>query len=432
LVEVLGNNFPYLTLSISVIQFIVAIMVVLILILSRLAVMVWTRRGLPEIPAESLEDFPVSIVIPTWNEELIIEAKLNDVESQSYPAGLLEVIIIDASSDDSTVQISKDWIRENGPSSTKKYRIIEEESRLGKSYSINRAFHDASSESKILMMSDVDCRLCEGAFERVAMWFNDRNIGAVTGRQVLINHEKSLQVAQEEDYRDFYTKLRIAESCLDSTPIFHGECAAYRREAIANFQLIEDSNADDSQMALAARKSGFRAIYDPELTFFEMAPPDSKSSRIQKVRRAQGLVRHFWRNKSLVVNKSMGGFRKVLALEFSLHILLPLLVALGFLVGFTHLGLLAYDSRLSTEGLVSLPPMELSMIFADAFVAMLLVCGYLRIPIPASNLSLSFFKYMITLFEAQILAALGKSLHRWQQVSAVRLALMDHDLGKDD
>jgi cellulose synthase/poly-beta-1,6-N-acetylglucosamine synthase-like glycosyltransferase len=282
------------------------------------------------------------------------------------------------------------------------------------------------------MMSDVDCRLNEGAISRVVMWFHDRQIGAVTGRQVLINTGKSRQVSQEEDYRDFYSSLRIAESCLDSTPIFHGECAAYRREAIEDFQLIENSNADDSQMALAARKSGYRAIYDPGLTFYEMAPPDGKSSRIQKVRRAQGLVRHFWRNKSLIGNSSMGEFRKILALEFSLHILMPFFVAIGFLAGLAHLSLLSMGSEFSVGMLHSLPPMELAMLLVDAVVVTLLVCGYLGIPLPASNLSYSFFKYMITLIEAQALAIVGKSLHRWQQVPSVREALADHDLGNSD
>jgi cellulose synthase/poly-beta-1,6-N-acetylglucosamine synthase-like glycosyltransferase len=395
-----------------------------------MAVKAWSKRGLPDIPVESSEEFQITMVLPTWNEEKIVEAKLEDVKSQDYPSELIEVVIIDANSDDRTIEIAEEWIARNGQSSGIKFRIIKEDERRGKSVSINRAFREASQESQILMMSDVDCRLSKDAISRVTRWFGDREIGAITGRQILINPGKSRQVSQEESYRSFYTSLRIAESCLDSTPIFHGECAAYRREAIEGFELVENSNADDSQMALAAIKSGYRAIYDPKITFFEMAPPDSRSSNVQKVRRAQGLIRHFWRNRGIISDKSAGSFRQILALEFAMHILLPVFVVVGFISGIGHIASIAMGPGLSLDLLADRPDVESVMLLADAVVVALLICGALGIPFPASRLSLSFLIYMMTLFKAQMLAIRGKSLHKWQQVPLIREALMEHDAGR--
>ena len=277
------------------------------------------------------------------------------------------------------------------------------------------------------MMSDIDCRLNEGALRRVATWFSEPTIGAVTGRQILINLEKSSQVSQEEEYRGFFAKLRIAESCLDSTPIFHGECAAYRREAVAGHKIVENSNADDSQMAVAARRSGYRSIYDPGLAFFEASPPNNRSIRIQKVRRAQGLIRHFWRNKGIIVDKSMGEFRKIIALELLLHIVLPIVVVTGFLLGFAHIGSILMNSEGDMIVISSYAEIGALMLIADAIVVILLICGSVGFPAPASKLSLAFFNYMVTLFQALVMAMAGKSLHKWQQVPSVREALTEYD-----
>ena len=420
-------SFDHLSLYLSILQFASTILVLLILIFSRLATSSWLRKALPDFPSGTVDLPNITLVIPTWNEELIIEEKLAEISSQDYPNELLEVIIIDANSQDSTVDLAKKWISQNNKKMQLDFKIIVEEERKGKSSSINRAFSEASADSEILMMSDVDCRLSDGSLRRIGTWFSNEEIGAVTGRQVLINREKSSHVAHEENYRDFYTSARIAESRLDSTPIFHGECSAFRRSAIEGFKLIENSNADDSQMAVAVRKSGFRAIYDSELEFFEMAPPDGNSSRIQKVRRAQGLVRHFWRNKNLVFDGKMHNFRKIIALELSLHILLPILVIIGFISGFSHLAL--FFSVNGPQGIFSgsNEMIEHIMIVADSVVILLLFCGLLKLPVPASSLSLSFLKYMAILLEAILLAVLGKSLHKWQQVPAVREALAIHD-----
>ena len=307
-------------------QLIFAVLVVIILISSVAAIYFWSRYEQLK-PDSAKEKAPrISIVLPTWNEEKVILGKLENIYSQDYPKELLEVIIIDANSSDKTLDIVKKWINDKGLQKGNSIKIIKEKERRGKSVSINTAFGSASIDSEILMMSDVDCRLSDDAISRVARWFNNEEIGAVTGRQVLLNPSISKKTSEEESYRNFFTKIRIAESKLHSTPIFHGECAAYRKKALDGHKLVENANADDSQMAVSVIRSGFKAIYDPEITFFEMAPADGNANRIQKVRRAQGLVRHFWRNSDMLLDQSFGKFRRILALEYSLHILCPVLV----------------------------------------------------------------------------------------------------------
>ena len=413
--------FSFLQLSMSI--FIISILILAVYLSKK-----WSKHILPGVEITDEDHLPkISLILPTWNEEKVIEAKLEDVENQEYPNHLLDVIIIDSASSDSTIQIVRKWLSKRGLIEGEKYRIIQEDSRRGKSYSINRAFDEADADSQILMMSDVDCRLAEGVLMMIANRFSDESIGAVTGRQILLNIGQSKKASEEGSYRDFFSMMRVAESRFSSTPIFHGECSAYRRKAILDHRLVENSNADDSQMAVSVIRSGYRAIYDPDITFYEMAPPDGRASKIQKVRRAQGLVRHFWRNRDMISHRRFGDFRKVMVLEFTLHIALPIAMIIGFIAGFSHIGLLINEFGFQYNSFHSLPPLDKLMLFSDLLVILLLFSGVFGFPLPGSRLSITFFNYMITLFKAQILILSGRSLHQWQQVSSVRDMLAEFD-----
>ncbi|MAT79147.1 MAG: hypothetical protein CMD13_00205 [Flavobacteriales bacterium] len=409
------------------IQIIFAILVLMILILATLAIRSWSKgNNLISRFADENKFHSMTIVLPTWNEEILILSKLKDILIQDYPKNLLEVIIIDAGSSDSTLKIVNNWKNNYDFSSGLKFKLIEEGKRMGKSVSINRAFSEADESSEILMMSDIDCRLSPGTLKSISDNFLDPSIGAVTARQILLNRDFSALTKYESNYRDFYTKIRIAESKLDSTPIFHGECSAYRRSSIEGYKIVENSNADDSQMAVITRIAGYKAIYDENITFYEMAPPDSKSSRIQKIRRAQGLSRHFWRNKNLLFSREIGNFRRIISLEFSLHIFLPWFVILGFISGFCHIGSIIFLDYYSHE-VWKFYLFEQILLLIDITVITLLLFGRLNINFPLSTTVYAFYQYMIILFISQIRILSGNSLHLWQQVSEVRESLRDYD-----
>jgi len=407
-------------------QLSMAFLVIFVLGITSFKIYSWSKNDFINYPKE-IKLLNISLVLPTWNEELVIKSKLEGIIKQNYPPNLLEIIVIDAGSNDRTLEIVKSWQNSLDSENSPSIKIIKENIRLGKSVSINTAFSEARPESEILMMSDVDCRLSKDTLLNISRIFNDETVGAVTARQILINPGVSKTSEIETNYRDFYSKMRIAESLFDSTPIFHGECSAYRREAIKGHRLIENANADDSQMAVVARISGYRAIYDPNLTFLEAAPPNSRSSNIQKIRRAQGLSRHFWRNKNHIFNKKFGNFRKILALEFTLHILLPWLVFFGFIFGFVHIGNLAYNKVYSIDLYYDLPIIEKLLLLSDLMVILLLSLGRLGLRIPLAKTSFTFFQYMIVLLKSHVLILRGNSLHLWHQVPLVRESLRDYD-----
>ena len=68
-----------------------------------LLIKVWNPQG---SPAEKQAAEPtVSIVLPTYNEERIIENKLNDIIALDYPMEKIELVVVDSSDDETRERI---------------------------------------------------------------------------------------------------------------------------------------------------------------------------------------------------------------------------------------------------------------------------------------------------------------------------------------
>ena len=132
----------------------------------------------------------------------------------------------------------------------------------------------------------------------------------------------------EEGYRRYYNVLRLAESKAWSTPIFHGELAAFRKdllEEIGGFPT--DIGADDSHTATKIALIGYRAIIPEKIQCHEFIP---KNGYIEwRIRRAQHLIQHFMKTFRSSEHGSPNTYERILAIETFLHILNPWLLLLA-------------------------------------------------------------------------------------------------------
>jgi cellulose synthase/poly-beta-1,6-N-acetylglucosamine synthase-like glycosyltransferase len=265
----------------------------------------------------------VSIILPTYNEEKIIEKRLDNIFSQKYPRDLLELVIIDSSSD-GTVEKIEDWYRRHEGFPLK---LMHESERRGKAFALNEALKISTGE--IAVIADADAFWEENALPEAISWLSDASVGAVTCLKRPMN-DGSAKI--EGSYRNYYNVMRLAESKKFSTPIFHGELAAFRKdllEKIGGFPT--DIGSDDSHTATMIAMNGYRSIAPEGVLCSERVP--KKGYGEWRIRRAQHLVQHFSRMLSHI-GKAPEGFRKILAIETYLHIFNPwlLIIAAGILV----------------------------------------------------------------------------------------------------
>lgn len=254
----------------------------------------------------------VSIVIPTYNEEKTIIKKLENTIELNYPKKDMEIVIIDCS-DDKTPNLIAERLRDEG-----EIRLLldHEDERRGLPYGLNKGYSMATGE--IIVKTDCDAMLDRDALKHALSSFEDGGVGCVTGRAVPLGSES------EESYRGLNLEIQLLESRIDSTIIAHGPFTAFRRRLLQ--RIDDDSLADDSELSLKIRKQGYRSILNPEVIFYEKTSEEGRAE--QKTRRASGLVRLMWRNKTLFLNPRYGLYGLVIfPFNFTAIVILPLLLS---------------------------------------------------------------------------------------------------------
>jgi len=101
---------------------------------------------------------PVTVVIPTWNEEVALPPLLTSIRNQTYQP--IEIILSDWHSDDRTHEVGAEY----------NAKVVEvDESGVGPA----RNFGAKHASSEIVMFSDADCILQSNLVERLVQHIND-------------------------------------------------------------------------------------------------------------------------------------------------------------------------------------------------------------------------------------------------------------------
>jgi cellulose synthase/poly-beta-1,6-N-acetylglucosamine synthase-like glycosyltransferase len=146
----------------------------------------------------------------------------------------------------------------------------------------------------MVVKTDCDSRIADDALREAAANLADPEIGAVTGRNAEVLGGSEV----EAGYRGIQSRIQVLESHLDSTLIFHGPFSAFRNDEIV--PVDPDSIADDTELALRIRRGGSRVVFDPAIRYKEASHSEFRKRRSQKDRRAMGLIRLLWRQRSML------------------------------------------------------------------------------------------------------------------------------------
>ena len=136
---------------------------------------------------------PVSIIIPARNEEANIGRCLDGLLSQDYPAGLMEIIVVDDQSTDRTADIVKRYQDDRI-----KLMHISEDEKFGKKSAVAKGVRAAAHE--IIVTSDADCSYGKTWLATLVTCKEERN-AAMVAAPVAYRKEKSfLEIFQSLDF----------------------------------------------------------------------------------------------------------------------------------------------------------------------------------------------------------------------------------------
>ena len=241
----------------------------------------------------------ITIIIPTHNEEKIIQKRIENIFQTQYPLEKMKVIFVDDSTD-STPYVIQKYVEKNN-----NFSLIKFDERMGYSFSVHAGIQ--ASDTEIIVLYEAGSFPRSDALTRLVNRFEDPEIGAVTGKSELIDTNERI-AGIESLYLRVINFIREAESHMDSTFYIKGEATAYRRELVSDLEAIPKAGSIDTSMAFLVRKKGYKCVYDPGVVFHEYAPSDSTGYIKQKTIRAANLQRNILIFKDMLFNRKYGKF----------------------------------------------------------------------------------------------------------------------------
>ncbi len=303
-----------------------------------LAALVWTHLLYPLAiaalarvrprPVAAADILPsVSLVIPAYNEEDVIAAKLENALALDYPAEKLEVVVTSDDSTDATHAIVARY-------ADRGVRLIHCP-RGGKVAAQDRAV--AETRGDIVAFGDANVIWDADAVRRLVRPFADPAVGMACGSVRLVNPKGGTN--QEGLYWRYEMWLRRRESLVHSITGSNGAIYAVRREA---YREVDPRFGHDLSFPYLMVQNGYRAVYEPSARATEPMTTDIEDEFRRKVR----MFEHCW---LILFRGRMFGVRRLgptYWVEIVSHRLLR------YWSGPLHLVLLATSAALATHGLV--------------------------------------------------------------------------------
>ena len=210
----------------------------------------------PQMPAEAWPR--VSILIPAYNEERVIGAKIENLLALDYDPGKMEILIGSDGSTDRTDNIVKSF---DNP----RVKLIRLAGRSGKSAVLNRLVAEAAGE--ILIFSDANVMLDRAALKMLIRHFSDPSVGVANGGKYIQIPEGAESVRGEAVYGRYENALRTRESEVGGMSGALGSLMAVRKSLYRPY--AAGSINDDTVPSIWAVLAGLRNVHDPEAKAFE-------------------------------------------------------------------------------------------------------------------------------------------------------------------
>lgn len=215
----------------------------------------------------------ITIGIPTYNEEKVIEATINSVLVQISSDD--EIIVVASGCTDNTVPLVQ-AIAETD----KRVRLITEDERKGKASALNLIIQNARAD--VIVQTDGDVVLDQNAVGQLVKHFEDPEIGGVSGKPVPIIPEDNL-------FYDWtvmsYRKIgEVREVATKQGEFWHlsGYLLAFRKKALPSVPFAK--GAVDAWMGRVIQQNGYKMVYEPEAEVLVKAPLTIKDFVAQKAR----------------------------------------------------------------------------------------------------------------------------------------------------
>lgn len=233
----------------------------------------------------------VAVLLSAYNEESVIEAKIDSVFQMDYPRGKIKMIIGSDGSTDRTDQLIRQKIQEGLPILFNRY-----EGRNGKASVLNKLAIQAA-DVEIMLLTDANILFDSNLLKHLVRGFNQPKTGLV-GAFVLHPDTPQNGIAkQESQYINRENRVKYLEGLLWGSMMgAFGACYAIRTKLFP--KLPENFLMEDFYVSMHVLNAGYRVVAEPKATCFEDLPEEVTQEFRRKVRISTGNFQNLnaWKN----------------------------------------------------------------------------------------------------------------------------------------
>ena len=193
----------------------------------------------------------VSLLIAAYNEEGVIEERLQNALALDYPRDRLEIVVGSDGSDDGTNAIVRRYASQG-------VVLFDYSERRGKSAVLNSSVPRLNGD--IVVFSDANTMYDSQAIRRLVRRFEDPKVGAVCGRLILTDPATGQNV--DSLYWQYETFLKRCESRVETLLGANGAIYALPKKLYV--PIPDNTIIDDFVIPLLSKlRHGFRVDYEP-------------------------------------------------------------------------------------------------------------------------------------------------------------------------
>jgi len=261
------------------------------------ALLVLTARHERHVPPAINSAPSVTIVIPAFNEERVIEKCIRQALQSDYDD--FDVIVVDDGSTDNTYTKAMSFA--DHPLVT----VISQSNR-GKAAALNAALDE--SQSEVLICIDADSQIAPNAVSLLASHFKDPQVGAVAGRVVVGNRTNLLTRLQALEYITAQAVERRAKDYLNAITVVPGAIGAWRVTSLMEAGIFSSETlTEDADMTMAVIRTNYRVVYEDRAIATTETPLTLKALMTQRLRWSLGMMQAGWKHLgSMVERRNLG------------------------------------------------------------------------------------------------------------------------------
>ena len=280
--------------------------------------------------------FKVTIQLPIYNEKNVVDSLFEHIDRISYPNDLLEIQILDDSTD-GCLEISKKWLtkwRNEG----RAVQLLHRQERKGYKAGALAAGLSAAKGDYICIF-DADFKPDPHFLKHVLPVFTDATTAAVQARWTFVNQDQNLLTLLQTLQLNIHFAIEQRARYFLHLPLqFNGTCGIWRKTAIQDAGGWQaDTLTEDLDLSYRAQLNGWKIIYLNDVLVPGELPSDLRSLRLQQHRWMKGGAETA---KKLIHRVWNGNFNFVQKISATFHLFSSSIYLVMFLMSIATLPLL--------------------------------------------------------------------------------------------